>query len=274
MTAINPESFDALKKFGEHTNDISQSQLPPIILNEWAASDLGVKLGDTVALEYYLWKEEGQLSTHTAEFRLSGIVPIKGEGADRDLVPDYPGITETENLSDWDPPFPIDLKRVRPRDEDYWHKYRTIPKAFIPLEAGEKLWQSRYGKFTSLRLLAPDNQAYLETYRQKLRAAINPMLTGFLAYPARIEGLEASQGATDFGEYFVYFSFFLVVSALLLTSLFFKLGIEQRLREIGTLQALGFPAARIRSLFLREGLVLASLGSVLGCNRRSRIRQR
>jgi len=34
-----------------------------------------------------------------------------------------------------------------------------------------------------------------------------------------------------------------IVSALLLTSLFFKLGIEQRLREIGTLQALGFPAA-------------------------------
>ena len=267
VTAINLEGFEPLKKFGGQTNDVSQSQLPPIVLNEWVARDLGVKLGDTVTLEYYLWKEEGQLSTHTAEFRLSGVVPIKGEAADRDLVPDYPGITETENLSDWDPPFPIDLKRVRPRDEDYWHKYRTTPKAFIPLEEGEKLWQSRYGKFTSLRLLIPDGnepQAYLETYRQKLRATINPMLMGFLAYPARGEGLEASQGATDFGEYFVYFSFFLVISALLLTSLFFKLGIEQRLREIGTLQALGFPTALIRSLFLREGLALASLGSVLG----------
>ncbi len=266
VTAINPESFESLKKSNETASD-SQPQLPPMILNEWTAGDLNVKLGDTVTLEYYLWKEEGQLSTHTARFRVAGIVPIKGEAADRDLVPDYPGITETENLSDWDPPFPVDLKRVRPRDEDYWHKYRTTPKAFMPLEEGEKLWQSRYGKYTSLRLMAPDGnepQAYLETYRQKLRATINPMLTGFLVYPARAEGLEASQGATDFGEYFVYFSFFLVISALLLTSLFFKLGIEQRLREIGTLQALGFPAALIRSLFLREGLMLAGLGSVLG----------
>src|SRR6185295_249322 len=73
-----------------------------------------------------------------------------------------------------------------------------------------------------------------------------------------------SRGATDFGEYFVYFSFFLVAGALLLASLFFKLGIEQRLREIGTLRAVGFPAAAVRSLFLREGFVLATLGSALG----------
>jgi len=76
--------------------------------------------------------------------------------------------------------------------------------------------------------------------------------------------LEASRGATDFGEYFLYFSFFLVVSALLLTSLFFKLGVEQRLREIGIMQAVGFPASRIRSLFLIEGLLLAVVGSLLG----------
>jgi hypothetical protein len=31
-----------------------------------------------------------------------------------------------------------------------------------------------------------------------------------------------------------------MVSALLLTGLFFKLGIEQRMREIGVLRALGF----------------------------------
>ena len=80
----------------------------------------------------------------------------------------------------------------------------------------------------------------------------------------RAEGLAASRGATDFGEYFLYFSFFLVVSALLLASLFFKFGIEQRLREIGTLQAVGFSAAKIRNLFLAEGLVLSVVGSVLG----------
>ncbi|PYT08431.1 MAG: hypothetical protein DMF60_04760, partial [Acidobacteria bacterium] len=37
-----------------------------------------------------------------------------------------------------------------------------------------------------------------------------------------------------------------------------------RLREIGTLQAVGFPAATVRSLFLYEGFALATVGSVLG----------
>ncbi len=87
---------------------------------------------------------------------------------------------------------------------------------------------------------------------------------GISVLPVRAEGLAASQGATDFGEYFLYFSFFLVVSALLLAALFFKLGVEQRLREIGLLQAIGFPAKKIRTLFLTEGALLAIAGSVLG----------
>jgi ABC-type antimicrobial peptide transport system permease subunit len=50
----------------------------------------------------------------------------------------------------------------------------------------------------------------------------------------------------------------------MLTTLFFKLGIEQRLREIGLLRALGFSIKQVRSLFLREGLLLAVIGSLLG----------
>ena len=50
----------------------------------------------------------------------------------------------------------------------------------------------------------------------------------------------------------------------MLSALFFKLGIEQRLREIGVLQAVGFPAAKIRRLFATEGLVLAVVGSLIG----------
>ncbi|HVG19404.1 MAG TPA: ABC transporter permease, partial [Blastocatellia bacterium] len=241
--------------------------LPPILLNEWAASDLGAKPGDVVTLDYYLWREEGKLLTETAQFRLDAVVPIEGRAADRDLVPDYPGITETESLSDWDPPFPVDLQRVRPRDEDYWHRYRTTPKAFIPLEAGQRLWQTRYGRLTSLRILPPESaeaQSFLQSYKNDLRASLDPIEAGLSAYPARNEGVESSRGATDFGEYFVYFSFFIVVSALLLASLFFKLGIEQRLREIGVLRSVGFSAAQVRSIFLREGVVLAATGSLLG----------
>jgi putative ABC transport system permease protein len=239
----------------------------PIILNEWAARDLGVKLGDVVSLDYYLWHESGRLETKTAHFYLVAIVPLKGLAADQNLVPEYPGITGSEDLADWDPPFPVDLKRVRKQDEDYWDQYRTTPKAFIPLTLGQKLWQSRFGKLTSLRIVPPDGGVLTQTladYRQKLRASLDPTKDGFTVLPVRAQGLEASRGATDFGEYFLYFSFFLVISALLLTALFFKLGIEQRLLEIGVLQAVGFPLKRIRSLFLAEGLLLAFVGSLVG----------
>ena len=163
--------------------------------------------------------------------------------------------------------FPVDLKKVRPKDEDYWHRYRTTPKAFISLETGIKLWQSRHGKYTSLRLRSSDGSdpgSRLESFKENLRAALSPAEMGLSIEPVRTEGLAASRGATDFGEYFVYFSFFLVVGALLLASLFFKLGIEQRLREIGTLRAVGFAARDVRWLFLREGVALATAGSLLG----------
>lgn len=237
-----------------------------IILNEWAARDLAVKEGDTISLEYYVWQAGGQLGTRTAQFRLAAVTPINGLAADRDLVPDYPGISESASLSEWDPPFPVDLKRIRKQDEAYWQQYRTTPKAFISLAQGQELWQSRFGKLTSIRI-SGDSGAALEQvaaeYRQRLMAALNPdQHFGF--FDARAEGIRASQGATDFGEYFLYFSFFLVVAALLLAALFFKLGIEQRAREIGTLQAMGFSTAKIRTLFVGEGLLVAASGSLLG----------
>jgi putative ABC transport system permease protein len=225
-------------------------------LNDWAARDLGAKVGDQVTLEYYVWKDEGRLATEKTVFSLGAIVPTNDE---RDLAPEYPGMTDAASLQDWDPPFPVDLKRVRPRDEDYWKQYRTTPKVFLPLETGQRLWGSRYGKITSIRFdsLRPE-------FEQRLREAIDPLRAGLTILPVRRQGMAAAQGSTDFGEYFTYFSFFLVISALVLTGLFFRLGIEQRLREIGTLRALGFSGGRITKLFLLEGLVLSGMGSLAG----------
>ena len=252
------------------------SQHPPIILNEWAARDLNAKPGDTVSLEYYLWHENGRLETKKADFQLSGVVPIAGLAADRDLVPEYPGITESEDLSDWDPPFPIDLDRVRKEDEDYWHQYRTTPKAFIPLSAAQNLWQTRFGKLTSIRIESAASQLtpeivnnYRESLRQKLGSGVDG-ISGRSGSRCKDRQLRAARLISV--STFLYFSFFLVVSALMLTTLFFKLGIEQRAREIGTLQAIGFSDAGIRRLFLAEGMLLAVVGSLLGLARSDRIR--
>jgi ABC-type antimicrobial peptide transport system permease subunit len=227
-----------------------------ITLNQWAAHDLNAKLGDAVTLDYYVWQSDGRLHTESAQFPLAQIVPTV---SDYTYAPEYPGITESASLRGWDPPFPLDLRRVRPADEQYWKQYRTTPKAFIALSRGQQLWGTRFGKLTSIRI-SPPSPAFADA----LRAALDPTQMGLTVTPVKARSLAAAQGATDFGEYFVYFSFFLMVSALLLTGLFFKLGIEQRLREIGVLRALGFSISKIRVVFLLEGAALAVAGSLLG----------
>jgi ABC-type lipoprotein release transport system permease subunit len=230
-----------------------------IVLNEWTARDLGAKPGDPVELDYYVWRADGRLHADTARFRLERVVPLAGDAADPALTPDYPGITQSRSLRDWDPPFPLDLTRIRPVDEQYWDRYRATPKAFIRLARGRQLWGTRFGSLTSIRVFPPS-----PAFAEALRATLDPAKMGLIVAPVKAQALEAAQGATDFGEYFTYFSFFLMVSALLLAGLFFKLGIEQRVKEIGVLRSLGFSASKIRTIFLLEGAALATAGAAAG----------
>ncbi len=238
---------------------------PPILLNEWAAADLRARAGDLVTLEYYAWEEPGRLATRTARFRVAAVVPIAAGAGD--LAPAYRGISDSPALGDWNPPFPIDLRRIRPEDEQYWKRYRTMPKAFVPLETGQRLWGSRHGALTSIRVSTAPGQSIEQArfaYAGRLRAAVDPLAAGLAVRDVRADGLRASRGATDFGAYFTYFSFFLIASALLLAALFFKLGVEQRGREVGLLRAVGFGRADVRRLFLHEGLLLSVAGSAVG----------
>ena len=266
VTGLEPDHLARIS--GEAAADSEGEESPaPLWINDWTARDLGIGPGTPVTLESYLWDYRRGLSTQTADFRVAGVIPLSGAAADRDLVPEFEGISQTESISHWDPPFPVDLSRIRHQDEDYWERYRTTPKAFLPLAAAQELWGSRFGDLTSLRFEKPEDLTLEETldrYRESLLANLSPEEMGFSLHRVRETGIEASRGSTDFGEYFLYFSFFLVVSALLLTVLFFKLGLEQRLRQVGLFKALGISEPLIRRIFAAEGLVLAIAGSLVG----------
>jgi putative ABC transport system permease protein len=118
-----------------------------------------------------------------------------------------------------------------------------------------------------LRISLPegvDLKSALLKFTEALRKRLDPDQTGFNIKAVKQRGLEASRGSTDFGEYFVYFSFFLIAAAILLAALFFQLGVEQRVREIGLLRSTGFSPGSIRGVFLREGAILSAVGSVAG----------
>lgn len=238
---------------------LTTTKQPPVVLNEWAAADLAAQPGDLLRMEYFYWTDQGQLETRTADFEVAGVTPLKGLGADRDFAPVYPGITDQESVANWDPPFPIDLKRIRPRDEQYWKLYRTAPKAWIPLEKARDIWGSRFGSISSIRF-----EHGSENIAQGLRAEVDPFASQFALIPLREQSLQASDGSTDFGEYFLYFSFLLLVAALLLMALFFRLAVEQRRGEVALLASLGFDGGWVRRLFLIEGGCVACAGSLLG----------
>lgn len=238
-----------------------------ILLNTWAAEDLNARVGDEVKIAYYEVAPGEELLTRWAIFKLSGIVAMAGLGADEKLSPDYPGLGDANNMADWEAPFPIDLSRVRPEDEDYWDTYRDAPKAFVSAATGQRLWQSRFGVLTAIRVGAiagEDIETTAKRFEDHLLKNIAPESAGLTFQLVKQQGLAASAGATDFSGLFIAFSQFLIVSAALLVGLLFRLSVEQRGREVGMRMVSGYTAKKIRRLFSCEGLVLACVGGILG----------
>jgi ABC-type antimicrobial peptide transport system permease subunit len=99
---------------------------------------------------------------------------------------------------------------------------------------------------------------------RKILANLKPEELGLRFEPVREQALKAASESQDFGGLFLGFSFFLILAALLLMAMLFQFGLEQRAPEIGTLLALGFTPKQVRNLLLREGLMLAFLGGIIG----------
>jgi ABC-type antimicrobial peptide transport system permease subunit len=240
------------------------------LLNQWAADDLRVRAGDEVTVSYYLSGEHGRLETHDATLKVRGVVPIKAWAADQGFTPNYEGITDARSLKDWNPPFPIDLRRIRDKDEKYWETQRTTPKMFVSPQTGLALWgkdQERFGKWTSIRV-HPRMGASLDDLSRQFEAALLKRLTpgemGLAFEDVRRSAIEASRGNTDFAMLFLGFSSFLIISSALLVGMFFRLGVERRAAELGLLRAVGIDGGRVLWFLLAEGLVLCALGASLG----------
>ncbi|MCZ6634912.1 MAG: FtsX-like permease family protein, partial [bacterium] len=238
-----------------------------ILLNAWAAQDLNARVGDRVEVAYFGVGPKEELLTRRETFRLKGIVAMTGLGADSGLSPEYPGLQDANDMSAWDAPFPVDLRRIREKDEAYWDTYRAAPKAFVSASTGQRLWKNRFGVLTSVRIGKPsglDVETAAERFEKGLLEKVAPESVGLVFQPVKQQGLASSSGATDFSGLFIGFSQFLIVSAALLVGLLFRLGVEQRAEEVGILMALGYLGKAIRRRFLGEAILLAGLGGVLG----------
>lgn len=183
---------------------------------------------------------------------------------DPDLTPFVPGVTDQNSIQKWDLPFKTE---VRDQDDDFWQFFRTTPKAMVNLKKGQELWKSRFGRVTSIRIQTDLSFEALEAKLLETAEAQNKSLNfGFT--PIKRRNVEASSGSTPFDVLFLALSFFIIAAALILISLLFRLGVDQKVTQLGLLSAVGIENRLVTRLLILEGgiisLIGASLGIVLG----------
>lgn len=231
-----------------------------IIVSQWLADDLKVKVKDTVRLSYFEVGPLRRLIMKDTGFIVQRIYKQEGSLADSYLMPVIPGLSDAGNCRDWKTGVPVDLKKIRPQDEAYWKQYKGTPKAFVSLQTAQKLWGNRFGQSTAIRLTG---QKSAELKNVILKGLL-PSQMGFDVKAVKEEGLSAASNGTDFGQLFIGLSFFVLFASVLLAFLLFKLYLGFRKTEIGTYSALGYSFQTIRSLFIAESSVLVGLGILIG----------
>lgn len=244
------------------TIDDNNLKYNDIIINEWVASDLNAKPGDSLTVRYYEIGPLRQLIEKGAKFAIKEIVPIRGKFADKDLMPFLPGMSDAGNCRDWEAGVPIKLVSIRDKDEAYWNQYKGTPKAFISLGRAHQIWANRFGNYTAIRIgekSFSDNE-----YRTLFHASVKPRNLGVMITDVKENGLKAASNGVDFSQLFLGLSFFLLLAALILTALLFLLNLESRQSQLGTLLIIGFTRNQIRKLLLYEGGIIALAGSLFG----------
>ena len=237
-----------------------------MILTDWLAADLGVAVGGGIDLSYFLLESGSTLVERTNHFRVKAITPLDSLPDGQRLMPEFPGVARAESTRDWDTGFPLRYT-IRPQDEQFWRKHRGTPKALISLEAGRKMWSSRFGTLSGIRYIpgaGTSPTSWAAQFRGELRTALDPAVIGLRFEPVREQALVAAVGSQDFGGLFLAFSFFVVIAALLLSSLLFRFNLERRANETGTLLSVGFTPRQVTRLLLLEASLVAGAGALLG----------
>lgn len=254
-------------------------------INSWLAEQLDLKPGEWFQADYFEPETvDGREVEKRNRFLVAGIVPVTepSRGFDRrraaafataptifndpNLTPSVPGITDQDSISNWDLPFKLE-KTIPPVDDLYWKNHRLTPKVFLPYTyaASDEMFGSRFGHTTAIRFSSEKSKDEAALRSEIEEALLTTRVNKGLAFlPIRDRQLAASSGTTPFDMLFLSLSFFVIVAALMLVFLLFRLGIQQRSSELGILLAQGFTPARVRRLLLLEFSGVAILGAALG----------
>jgi putative ABC transport system permease protein len=235
-----------------------------VLISEWLAAELQVAPGDTVRVRWRRLAEAGQLVAEQGDFKVVRILPQNLLAAERAWMPEFPGLSEVESCADWDIGMPMDSTALNdPANEAYWKAYGPTPKLFMTHAAGRRCLGTLYGDTMVVRI-GDDVARVTNGVAWAKLAQVEPEALGFEVRPLAAEGAQAVAQMTDFRQLFVGMSFFMMVSALLLTALLAQLALDHRRGEIGVLKACGMPMGRIMRVILLESAGVLAVGSIVG----------
>lgn len=233
-----------------------------IMINSWLADDLKLTAGDSLLLSYFAMGPMRKLMEKSIWFHVSEVVPVESAILNRWLMPAFPGLTEAGNCRDWEAGIPIDLGKIREKDEQYWADYRGTPKAYISLEKGLQLWDNPFGNYTAIRFPV-DTLSKSELETQVLQT-LSPTDVNLSFVGVRERGKQAASNGVDFGQLFLSLSFFVIVAALLLLVLVYSLNVDSRGSETGVVHALGFNNRQLIGLRMMEAFPALLLSALFG----------
>lgn len=231
-----------------------------VVINQWLSEDLGAHPGDELTMDYFTVETGSELVEKRAVFTVKGVVPMEGPAIDKQWMPDFPGVADVDSPREWEPGLPLDLTRIRDKDDAYWEKYKGTPKAFISLEAGQEIWGNRWGKVTGIRI--PGGE--VDKVANEVREALNPALAGMHLRDFSANAKDAAKSPVDFAMLFLSMSFFLIIAAIALVAMLFKFNVEQRSEEGALLSALGISGKKIMNWRLGEAFFVVLAGSLIG----------
>jgi putative ABC transport system permease protein len=232
-----------------------------IIVNKWLSEDLSLCPGDTIVMSWYAPDSINKLIERSCRFCVRKIVEMEGIWADSLLMPDFPGISGSESCSEWDAGMTVDLDYIRPRDENYWKRFRGTPKAFLDYRKGIELWGSNFGPATAIRI--PENITGDEI-SAKLSGHLDPGENGFSLINLYNESFKAASEGIDFSTLFLSLGFFLILAASVLLTFAITSYLESKQNQIRTYFALGFTNRWILQLFAAESGAIVLTGCFTG----------
>jgi len=233
-----------------------------IELGSWAAQDLNANVGDSLTLTYFVPAQTSGLRLDSARFVVSAIHKEKLSWIDRSLMPPFPGLADAGSCTDWDPAIPVNLHKIRPKDEEYWAEYEGTPKALISFNKASKIWDNRFGVCTAIRF--PADLKSTDEIETILLRSLSPAVSGMQLTDIRGRVDAAVSGGIDFAPLFIGLSFFTLLAAFLLIWLLSALLVKSRSSQQKLLTALGYSRRHLLYVYLSEGIIIFSIGTIVG----------